>query len=276
MRKTLLGLLILCTFLLLFFNPPVFAQSPFPIKDSTSTIVGTGGNLPPGGTPEPDPEPVPDCTDSNLFPINNALKNDFNVLVREGGSPYNDPPDTVNCERRKDLYRIFRKASRAPEFKRRLNTEELTLRFYIDYSKLGESAYGYTPRQTEYLWNGVYALKNWFSSASLWIIHETGHALRHRDSRLDAFPLDGLRRADNTSTYRCYDLKNNEWFLKSYSLGTTTAFSESQADAIALYIYNTKIVYSPNPGQASIINFKEKCPNTYLWIKNKVFDGYEF
>lgn len=272
MRIVYLLLLFVTGAVFLLFKTAALAQF-FPFKDSATVIVGTGGDLP----PETDPEPVPDCTDSNLFPINNALKNDFNVIIREGGDPYNDPPEEVNCSRRQDLYRIFRRASRAPEFKQRLNTEELTLKFYIDYDLLREGKNtGYTPLQTAYLWNGAYALKNAFTSASIWIIHETAHAIRHRDPQLDAFPLDGLRRADNTTSYQCYTLRSNGWFLKSYSLGYTTALSESQAEAIALYIYNTKIVYSPNPGQASIINFRQKCPNTYFWIKNKVFDGYEF
>lgn len=277
MRKKSPVLLVLNMLLLFSISSPALAQSPYPVKDSTTTVVGAGGTDP---GPGPDPGPTPQCSatgGSDTNNIDNALKNDFNVVVREGGSPYSDPPENVSCERRQDLYRIFRRASRAPEFKRRLNSEELTLKFYIDSELLRDNRNaGYTPIQTAYLWNGAYALKNWFNSASIWIIHETAHALRHRDSRLDAFPLDGLRRADNTSSYTCYTLRSNGWFLKSYSLGFTTAFSESQAEAIALYIYNSKTVYSPNPGQASIINFKKNCPNTYLWIKNKVFDGHEF
>jgi len=104
------------------------------------------------------------------------------------------------------------------------------------------------------------------SGYNFFILHETGHIIGARNSRLyQSFPVVSLAASDSS----CYD----GLFIKTYSLRTTTARNESFAEATAFYVYNEKTNITNG---YTISNFRRACNNTYEWMRNNVYDDYEF
>jgi hypothetical protein len=110
------------------------------------------------------------------------------------------------------------------------------------------------------------------SSFRYLLIHESGHVLAARNSRLyQSFPWTQYQTQDGSS---CYD----QGYIKSYALrcGSSCgirpkdeAFAESVADSLTSSS-NAKT------GAAQLIHFATDCPATYNWFKDNVFGGFTF
>lgn len=125
--------------------------------------------------------------------------------------------------------------------------------------------------------------------------HETGHSIRWRNSQLfKRFDINRLANQDGTA---CYQYNSGRLgsgdFMKSYVLryyckgvnySGISHDSESFAEAIANYLRGSSSSWNVSSSTISgskycairIGSISNNCRNTYQWIKNNVFDGYEF
>ncbi|MBI3985273.1 MAG: hypothetical protein HY344_05065 [Candidatus Levybacteria bacterium] len=220
------------------------------------------------------PGPVPSCSE-----IDQRLRQDYRIRTQSGTPPISywgpSTAENISCATKQGLWKIFSILTKSWSFENRLLSTSATIQFFYDSS---DPTHGYGLTAWAYrmqLHNATYRINNNLSLAGAWITHETGHWLQKRDGSLEArFPdLSRLNRLDSG----CYEPGSGSYWLKTYSLrgGNISPIRESMAEAISLYVYNEK--YNIINGRlVSIVNFKIKCPNTYKWVRDNIFRGYEY
>lgn len=214
---------------------------------------GSGGGNSIPGTPPP-------CTD-----IDQRLLADFGVIIK----PISEFP---TCSDKQKIYSIYSIPFQSPTYKQYIKpSTPFTLEFYslFDFNK---SFFGCTTACG--LTNTAHRIQlggfvNWlnnysFKSSALFIIHETGHLISHRNYFFESFPVTSLASANPS----CYD----RGYLITYSLRCIgagckiTPKHESFAEANSLYIFNSKV-----GAIGTINNFMVECNATYTWIKTNLF-----
>ncbi len=245
----------------------VHSQENF-IIDAVTTIVGIGSDdSDPGPNPGPDQGPAPDCGI-----INDRLKDDFGVIVKEGGSGWPDyyaPAESVNCAARQGIYKAYRIPSASSRFLRLLEPgDKFSIECYNNNKVLGAAGRVFDPQVIKFS-NCSKIATSTFGPYAFLYLHETGHLMKQRHYRLlqQEFPRTRLMREDPN----CFA---SEGVIKTYNrrgLSSYSLISESSAEAMALYVYNKK-----DGDFANINNFKNECPSIYKWAKDNVYGGYEF
>lgn len=215
---------------------------------------GQGTPVVPPGPVDTSPLPKPPCIE-----IDSKLRTDFGIIIEEGG-------ESVSCDIRQKVYQIYSIPTKSPTYLSHLKPAvPFTIRFISDNTA---GAHGLTtsPNLIQ-LWNMArfLSIDSNFRSASIFLVHETGHLIKHRDWTLfnDNYPNSYFVSKEPG----CYD----QGFLKTYSHRDTNPVSESMAEASALYIYQSK-----NGKYATINNFRSECPETYNWMYKNLYGGVEF
>ena len=267
-KKFLLFLsIVLVTFL--GFSKSAFAQSQENfIIDAVTTIVGLGSDdEEEKPNPGPDLGPAPDCGS-----IDQRLKDDFGVIVKEGGSGWPDnyaPAENVGCAARQGIYKAYRIPSASSRFIKLLEPgDKFSIECYNNSSVLGAAGRVYDSQVIKFS-NCSKIATSTFTPYAFLYLHETGHLMKQRHYRLlqQEFPRTRLMREDPN----CFA---SEGIIKTYNrrgLSSYSLISESSAEAMALYVYNKK-----DGDYANINNFKNECPSIYKWAKDNVYGGYEF
>lgn len=210
---------------------------------------------------------VPGCNN-----IEQRLKDDFGVTVRSGGdrswcgSYVTGSPQTVDCAIRQNIWKSLARPAKSAGFRKNLKKWNPWTVQCFTHAK--GSAYSNGCVSSSSVMNiGNCAFSK--SYPTIWdrhFLHETGHILKARNTRklYQGFPVSTLASKDGA----CYD----GLFIKTYSLRSTDARSESMAEATMLYVYNDK----SNPDTGTITNFRRQCDDTYRWTRDKVYEDYEF
>ena len=272
MIKASLIISVLGLLLALQVNSPVFAQEEkYYIKDTATVIVGEGNE---GGTVErPGPGPAPDCPPGgSTKEIDDALKDEFGVIVKEGGNWYGLGsvlgPENVNCETRRSIYRAYALPSQSGAFRRKLEPwDPFSFECYRS-----NGPYAHVHNKDLLQFSNCINIRENFTVYGFLALHETGHIIATRKGSLyRSFPHRQLVNQDGRD---CYGNRVNNYVIRTYGIFPRDAKSESFAEAIALYVYNKKTytVLASLP----LDNFKVRCRNTYNWMRDNVFGGYEF
>lgn len=124
------------------------------------------------------------------------------------------------------------------------------------------------------------------------LIHESGHTIWHRNGDIKMkFTFSTLVSSDGAS---CYDQRpaqcsrpTSNW-VKTYALryicpsfagntciGSIEDKGESFAEAIADYAVYRNHSYNGNCS-VRLSNFSSQCSNTYRWVKDNIYGGFEF
>ncbi len=215
--------------------------------------------------------PLPSCGE-----IDQKLKEDFGVIIQEGGGGWessgnSDGTERVNCDTRQKIYRAYSIPGRSSSWMRLLKPN-ITFRIecYRDSSD-PESSAGFVNQRNRMQFKNCSNISiRDFEPYAFLFLHETGHIIKHRNYReiQDGFPRTALYNSDRN----CFAAE--EPVIKTYNRRDLTDYSltsESSAEAIALYVYNKK-----RGRYASISNFRNECPEIYNWARNKVYGGYTF
>src|SRR3989344_345500 len=246
-----------------------FAQT-LPIKSSAVTIVGTGiatdsAEPPPACEEPPCEEPPPPSGD-----IDQALLNDFSVRLSFGGPGFclwssswrdpNAPGENISEDTKRKIYAAIALPAASARFLNIIKEKTITLEFYQ-----GEHIRGCANgNKIQFMNFEDYVRSKGERGPGFLIVHEFGHKIGGRSNLDNLFPHDVLKRSSTDSD--CYD----DGFLKSYGLRRRelSPKRESFAEAIALYIYNSKKGFLPH---TDIDDFRNECPATHEWIGNNVF-----
>lgn len=236
---------ILGTFLLLFLNPGVVKGGS--IKPSP------GSPPPPSSTSS---YPTPDC-----LTVDQRLKNDFGVLIKESG-------ETVSCVKRQEIYRIYSIPFQSQVYRKFLDpTRPFTLEFFSRSDSLckseAETSSAYLVKfygLSRYLGCGAEAL------AGFHILHETGHiiSLRNYTFSKQQFPYNTLLGADRS----CFDNCSYGPIIKTYGFCWNNFINETFAESSSLYIYNSKVGSS-----GTIRDFKNQCATSWKYQNTNLFGG---
>lgn len=259
MKQIIAFIITLCSLLLLALSSAYAQKDKLPIKDSTTTIVGSGNSIP-DDDPRPGPDEAPPCNQ-----IDNELKTDFGVKTIPRG-------EILNCEEKRWLYRIYSVPFKYNGFRKNLKPDTP---FTINTANLNSDmkCNAYVPSdQYMIMWDlkdclsSISSVSDFdFERISMFVIHETAHIIksRNKDKFYKYYPNRRLAASDPD----CYDRE----FIKTYSLRTQDRVSESMAEAAGLFITNRKSNII-NDRLVTISNFRNQCPATYNWIKTNLYE----
>lgn len=249
---------------------------------------GGGGGVALGGVPSPSggttiSGPVPACAD-----IDAALSRDLNATVQSGSVwscitcvglaiATKLLPEVPDCVTKQDFWKLWSHLTLSPSFAARLTDIPYRAELFRRADNPSFN-FGYTglPNKTQLINVVEKFYSGNYTSIAFWITHETTHMLQHRDHSLEeTWDINFLTHADSAcyvggclKTYGSSKYSKNIIYCNSAPL---RQIHESMAEAAALYVYHYKF-----NGIYRINNFKAECPNTYDWIKTKLFGNYEF
>jgi hypothetical protein len=199
--------------------------------------------------------------------IDARLRADFGIIIAPGTLPWGGlPSENIGCADRIKVYQMFIRPFGYDRYARLMDT---SLTFTLQLYHNGDpGCSGYTPNTRTIQIRNLRSCLSYVSGPSdpdfnriaMFLIHESGHVLRQRNTALGrSFQDASLTTRDRS----CYD----RGFIITYSLRSTTWYSESISEAMGLFIVNSK-----RGSLGTITDFRRQCPNTYEWVRAHVFN----
>ena len=202
------------------------------------------------------PGVTPTCTNGDIA---SCLKNDFHIIVTN-----------ATTSQMNDIYNIFALPMSCPIYKQLLlNGSYLTISLLSDDG----GCHGYTPGPSINIYNYSYCQKMVFKNRQYLLIHESGHAIKWRNPRVQQNYVSNAWKSDSG----CYD----SGYLKTYPLRCGSScgispdresFAESIADTIMCSDGGTcQYAGAGNKYSQPIYNFPSACPTTNNWTNSNIF-----
>ncbi|MBI4097461.1 MAG: hypothetical protein HY426_00290 [Candidatus Levybacteria bacterium] len=253
MRK-IIAIVLFSVSLFYLINFGAFAQEKNPpIKDSATTIVGTGEGIPTTPNPTECAPSVPQC-----------LSDEFNVIIR----------GSYTFAEQRDVYEILSEAGTSATYKNLLKTSGPTVFNFVNDSSKGGGCPAVVSgdgdgTSTLTLYN--YSLSDCRRDVRLSrLVHETGHIIRNGHGRLFQLFTGRAYYPKNSDCYFRDGAYVPPYFIKTYDTDfahSINAHPQGDNETMAEFMALTLVKQNPYP---------EKCPIGWGWVKLNIFGNYSF